>query len=192
MKALYTSADLAGVHPEQLYETNPWQICDPAQHGNARADHLVSAPIPEQLAHALKEARSIAEDVLFDFAVGPDYFAEIAKFRAIRLLWRRVGDRAARVLARTTVPEHTDDPYTNLLRGTTQAMSAIVGGCDFLIVHPFDEQAADFARRLAVDTQLILRHEAHFDSMPDPAAGCWYLETLTAQFVESAWKIYQG
>ena len=131
-----------------------------------------------------------------EFAVGPDYFLEIAKFRAARLLWPRVSNAPVRILARTTKRNLSIyDPYVNLLRGTTEAMSAIIGGCDVLVVRPFDaayENPGEFSRRLSINTQLILREEALLDRIPDPAAGCWYLEWLTDQLVAKAWELHQG
>lgn len=117
--------------------------------------------------------------------MGPDYFIEIAKFRAARRLFP-----AARIIARTTKRNLTIyDPYLNLLRGTTEAMSAILGGCDVLVVRPFDaayENPGEFSRRLSINTQLLLRDESYFNRIPDPAAGCWYLEWLTDQLVTKA------
>lgn len=143
----------------------------------------------QELASALDGAPA----AVVEFAVGSDYFVEIAKFRALRLLWPRVSDAPVRILARTTKRNLSIyDPYVNLLRGTTEAMSAVIGGCDVLVVRPFDaayENPGEFSRRLSINTQLILREESLLDRNRDPAAGCWYLEWLTDQLVAKAWEL---
>ena len=78
------------------------------------------------------------------------------------------------------------DPYTNLLRVTTEALSAVIGGCDTLIVEPFE-----FSPRLATNVQLLLQHEAHLDEVADPAAGSYYVEWLTDALARQAWKLFQ-
>lgn len=140
----------------------------------------------------VEQLRSVLQrgDAAFiELPVGADYFVEIAKFRAMRLAWQQMSDKPVRILARTQRHEGNGDPYTNLLRGTTEAMSAIIGGADIIVVRLFDaayQNPGEFSRRLSINTQLILRDESHFGGMPDPAAGCWYLEWLTAQFVARA------
>ena len=127
-------------------------------------------------------------------SIGSDYFVEIAKLRALRLLWPRVSEAPLRILACTTRRNQAIyDPYVNVLRTTTEAMSAIIGGCDLLVVRPFDEayeHPIELSRRLAINTQLILREESRFSRIPDPAAGCWYLEWLTAELSQKAWDLF--
>ena len=114
--------------------------------------------------------------------VGPSYFEEIAKFRALRRL-----RPTARIVARTSRWHSTAyDPHVNLLRGTTEAMAAIIGGCDALIVGPFTEARGfsdELAERLALNTQLLLRDESYFGQVADPAAGSWYVESLTEELL---------
>lgn len=137
----------------------------------------------------LEQLRSVLrrrDAALVELPVDTDYFVEIAKFRAMRLAWQQMSDKPVRILARTKRHEGNADPYTNLVRGTTEAMSAIIGGADVIVVRPFDaayQNPGEFSRRLSINTQLILRDESHLGGMPDPAAGCWYVEWLTAQFV---------
>lgn len=141
----------------------------------------------QQLATILREA----ERPLLEIPIGPDYFIEIAKFRAARVLRPN-----ARIIARTTKRNLAIyDPYVNLLRGTTEAMAAIIGGCDILVVRPFDaayENPIEFSRRLSINTQLLLREESHFNGMPDPASGCWYLEWLTDQLIGKARQLFEA
>jgi methylmalonyl-CoA mutase len=86
-----------------------------------------------------------------------------------------------------------DDPYKNLLRTQTEAMSAITGGADSLTVVPFDtplKQRGEFSERIARNQQLILREEAYFKRVSDPSAGSYYIEKLTALVAEKAWDLF--
>ncbi|MBS1875270.1 MAG: methylmalonyl-CoA mutase small subunit [Acidobacteria bacterium] len=144
-----------------------------------------------------------AQGVSFGMFVGTSYFLQIAKFRAFRMLWARVVDAfggsreaaKAYIMARTASWNHSlYDPYNNVLRGTTEAMSAVIGGVDSLSVGSFDEvykNADDASRRLARNTQVILKQEAWLDRAVDPGAGSYYVETLTDALAKAAWKLMQ-
>jgi methylmalonyl-CoA mutase len=144
-----------------------------------------------------------AGSVAFSFSVGSSFFFQIAKFRAFRTLWARVvesfgGDcekATARIYARTSRWNKTIyDPYVNILRATTEAMSAVLGGVDSICVAPFDEcyKAPDGAsRRLARNAQLILKREALLGRVADPAAGSYCLEVITDSLAREAWKLMQ-
>lgn len=144
-----------------------------------------------------------AKALQFGFAVGPNFFAEMAKLRAARILWTRVVEvfgvdpKAApmAIHARTALRDKTRlDPYTNMLRTTTEAMSAVLGGCTSLHVGPYDEvfQVPDgFSRRIARNTQIILDEECGLGRVIDPAGGSWFVESLTAELAERAWKQFQ-
>ena len=85
------------------------------------------------------------------------------------------------------------DPYVNMLRGTTEAMSATLAGVHSLEVMPFDysfEQPTEFSKRIARNVELLLKHESHFDQVVDPAGGSYYIETLTKNIAEQAWKLF--
>ncbi|MFD1144402.1 methylmalonyl-CoA mutase family protein [Larkinella insperata] len=136
-------------------------------------------------------------------SVGTSYFTEIAKLRALRLLWQRlVGHYNAPLLNQQSLFVHaqtstfhdaTATPYTNLLRGTTEAMAAVIGGCNALTVHPYDtvfDEPGAFSGRIARNVSILLKEEAHLDKTLDPAAGSYYLETLTHQLAESAWALF--
>lgn len=149
------------------------------------------------------ETERAAARCAFSFSVGTDFFTEIAKFRAARLLWARIveacgaGGPAAKLTfhARSSGWSSTlFDPHTNILRATTQAFAAIAGGCGSLHLTAFDERyglPGELSRRLARNTQLILRDESHFDRVADPAGGSWYVETLTDQLARKAWDLFQ-
>jgi len=137
-----------------------------------------------------------ARQIEFVLAAGPSYFIEIAKLRAARLLWAqavaafRPKDAEAcvmRLCVRTPRRNKSIcDPYTNLLRSTTEALSAVIGGCDCLTVEPFG-----FDAHLALNIQRILREEAHMDAVADPAGGSYYIEALTDSIAREAWKLFQ-
>jgi len=140
----------------------------------------------------------------FTFAVGPQFFTEIAKFRAFRLLWSRavsafgakVGASAkSAVHARTGRWNKTAyDPPVNLLRVTTEALSAVLGGCDSLHIGPYDEAAGatdDFSRRIARNVHTLLAEEFHVTATADPAGGSWFVEKLTDELARQAWTLFQ-
>jgi methylmalonyl-CoA mutase len=149
------------------------------------------------------ELDDAAAQIQFQLCMGTDFFMEIAKVRALRLLWSDVLSAAgcptvaaaARVHARTSRRTLTLlDPHVNMLRVTTQAMSAVFGGVDSLHVSPFDEMDSvpdEFSRRIARNVQLILAHECRFDQVQDPAGGSWYVEKLTADLAHKAWAVFQ-
>lgn len=157
---------------------------------------------------AAMEERKVETDracaaVTFSFAIGANFFFQIAKLRAFRLLYARAvesfgGTRAcarARIHARTSRWNETVyDPHVNILRGTTEAMSAILGGADSVSVAPFDEcyKAPDEAsRRLARNTQILLKQEAMLGRVADVGAGAYCLEVITGFLAREGWKAMQ-
>ena len=139
----------------------------------------------------------------FVFAVGANLLMEIAKLRAARLLWAKIvkafgGGDAAQKMAihlQTSVSNKTAfDSHVNLLRATVEAFAGVVGGCGSLDVGAFDALARtpdEFSRRIARNTQIILREEAHLNEVIDPAGGSWCVEALTDELARSAWKLFQ-
>ncbi|MDR2549791.1 MAG: acyl-CoA mutase large subunit family protein [Desulfobulbus sp.] len=146
---------------------------------------------------------AIAARMTFSFAIGNDFFMEIAKFRAARLSWSQVvasfgGSEEAQKMcihARTSRWNKTEvDPWVNMLRVSTEAFSGIAGAVDSLHVGPFDEifrTPNEFSRRIARNVHIVLKEEGHLDKVVDPAGGCWYVEKITAQLAEKAWKLFQ-
>lgn len=146
----------------------------------------------------------IAQHLKFNFGIGPNYFMEIAKFRAARWLWAEIiashGDQYKGEVAKIHQHATTStwnmtlyDPHVNLLRTQTEAMSAALGGVDSITVLPFDTTYAipdDFSLRIARNQQLLLLEESHFDKVIDPGAGSYYIETLTKEIAEKAWEIF--
>lgn len=157
-----------------------------------------------------------AKKIKFEFGVGSNYFMEIAKFRAARWLWAEIvsaykapcphdcdnkaNDGTCRCAAKMNIHATTSkfnqsvyDPYVNMLRTQTEAMSATLGSVDSLTVRPFDEAfetPTEFAERIAINQQLLLKEEAHFDKVTDPSAGSYYIETLTSSLAHQAWNLF--
>ena len=144
-----------------------------------------------------------AASIGFSFSTGASFFFQIAKLRAFRLLWARVvesfgGARSsarARIHARTSRWSKTVyDPHVNILRGTTEAMSAAFGGADSITVAPFDDcykKPDEASRRLARNTQILLKHEAMLGRVADPGAGAYLIEAMTEFLAREGWKTMQ-
>jgi methylmalonyl-CoA mutase len=152
--------------------------------------------------------REIASDlaaskICFSFGTGSNYFFEIAKLRAARLLWSMVVSAYRPEKEESSVMDihcvtsrwnkTIYDPYVNLLRTQTEAMSAVLGGTDSLTVDPFDmvfRKPDEFSERIARNQQLLLKEEAYFDKTADPAGGSYYIENLTSMIADNAWKLF--
>ena len=145
----------------------------------------------------------VARKIRFSFAVTSNYFMEMAKFRAARMLWANIVAKYEPACncsckmyahARTSAWNQTAyDPYTNMLRGTTEAMSAAIAGVHSLEVLPFDHayaEPSEFSYRIARNESLLLKHESHFDQVIDPAGGSYYIENLTNSIATEAWKLF--
>jgi methylmalonyl-CoA mutase len=144
-----------------------------------------------------------ASKIRFSFGTGSGYFPEIAKLRAARVLWtvvlngfQPVDAESMKMDIHCVTSEWNKtiyDPYVNLLRTQTEGMSAILGGTDSFTVEPFDtvfRHPDEFSERIARNQQLILKEEAYFDKVADPAAGSYYIENLTSLISENAWKLF--
>jgi len=149
------------------------------------------------------EADVVGPRVRFAITVGENFFMEIAKLRAMRLIWSRAveafggGEKAQRAClhVRTSHWNKTIyDAHNNLLRATVEAFAGAAGGCDSMQVGAFDEvfrQPDDFSQRLARNTQLVLQKECELAHVMDPAGGSWYVESLTAELAGRAWSMFQ-
>ena len=128
---------------------------------------------------------------------------EIAKLRAARLLWAEIVKKSGakseencvmKIHSRTSSANKSpEDPNQNMLMATTEAMSAIIGGCDELCILPFDtssESGEIESNRLAKNTQLMLREESYLDKIIDPSSGSYYIEKLTAELAERALTLF--
>ncbi|WP_161890407.1 methylmalonyl-CoA mutase family protein [Pontibacter russatus] len=157
----------------------------------------------DRLTDAGEQLESVLRNMQFYMGSGTNYFFEIAKLRALRLLWAAVAEAygepalAAKLRIHSTTSswyQTTLGPYMNMLRATTEAMAAIIAGCDSLTVLPFDNtfrKPTEFSARIARNVSVILKEEAYLDKAIDPAAGSYYLESLTHQLAGSAWGLFQ-
>ncbi|NRD80680.1 methylmalonyl-CoA mutase [Bacillus sp. BRMEA1] len=138
----------------------------------------------------------------FHFSIGSNFFMELAKLRAARVIWNRITelygveekDRRMYMSAETSAFNKTVfDPHVNLLRAGNEAFAAVLGGVQYLHVSPFDilSGANTFSERIARNIQLILKEEAHLKKVIDPAGGSWYIESLTHEVAEKAWELFQ-
>ena len=140
--------------------------------------------------------------MVFRVSASTDQFATMARLRALRTLWSRVGEvigvaeekRGARQHAVTSLRQISrDDPYVNMLRATIQTFAASAGGAESITVLPFDTAWGlpdAFSRRIARNTQVVLAEESNIGRVNDPGGGGWYLESLTAQLAEAAWQLF--
>lgn len=146
----------------------------------------------------------IIAKIEFSVSVGTNYFFEIAKLRALRYLWSKVLESYNCLSLLNDCQIHCQtssfydsklSPYTNMLRATTEAMSAVMGGCDALTVLAYDsvmgEQNSELGERIARNVSILMREEAHLDKIIDPSAGSYYIENLTYQLSTEAWTLFQ-
>ena len=176
-----------------------WELAGSIAAAVAYLRALTEAGLP--VAHALRQ-------ISFRLAADDDQFMTTAKMRALRQLWARVAEvvgapdsGAAVVHAETSLPMMTQrDPWVNMLRTTLAAFGAGVGDADTVLVFPFDVaiaggfpgMATSFARRMARNIQLLLLEESHVGRILDPAGGSWFVEDLTKQLAQQAWRHFQA
>ncbi len=168
-----------------------YQIALALSHGNEYLNFLMHQGV--DMATAIK-------GISFNFAIGTSYFLEIAKIRAFRNLWHTVASqytdqpKAPKIHAATSELCYSKkDNYTNLLRATTQGMSAVIAGCNSLTISPYDlkEGSISLSNRMARNLQLLLQEEAYLDKVSDPSGGSYYIEQITDQLIDSSWSIFQ-
>lgn len=219
----------AGLAPRDLFERMLAHVTELNQRSPrlgsiaVRADvyHEAGANAVQELAIALAtgvaylreltarglEIDQVAGKLHFFLGVGENFFMEIAKLRAIKLMWAQVarafggsaGSQKINLHARCGGRNKSRlDPHNNLLRATSEAMAAALAGVDSIMTLPFDaplarsmEGAEGFSRRLARNLQLIMQAEARLTEIIDPAGGAWHIEKLTDQLAQAAWKMFQ-
>ncbi len=184
----------------------------PSNHALAGAFHFAGYQVPsctspvEEIAAAftwlaktdLNNFSEKAGQVAFSVTLGTDFFLELAKLRAYRLTWINF---LAATHSRSDVPlfiharslpwtEAPFEPHANMLKGTTVAMAAILGGCDAMTIDP-EKNDDKMMSRVSRNISNLLREESYFSKVADPVAGSYFLENLTLQLTESAWKIIQ-
>jgi methylmalonyl-CoA mutase len=153
--------------------------------------------------HGFK-AHEFTPKLSLSFAISSNYFLEIAKLRAARMLWAAIAslyrtptEQPANVYINAVASSWNQtiyDAHVNMLRATTEAMSAAIGGADSILLKPYDavfRTADEFSRRICRDTQVILQEESGFDKVIDPSAGSYYIEMLTDIIAEQTWNLFK-
>ena len=147
-------------------------------------------------------ADEVASKIKFNMGISSNYFMELAKFRAARMLWAQIvrkygaSEEACKMAVHATTSRYNQtiyDAHVNLLRSQTECMSAALAGVDSITVTPFDvpyQTPDDFSERIARNQQFLLKEESHLDKVVDPAGGSYYVETLTVSIASEAWKLF--
>ena len=168
---------------------------------NAGANHVQQLAIT--LAHAVEYLETfgpeIANKIYFRFAVGSNYFFEIAKLRAFRFLWKLILEQynteaEAYIYCTNSLRNKSKlDQYNNVIRSSVEANAMILGGCDVINVKSYDDitETTDFGLELAAKQQLLLQKESNLDQFTDPAAGSYYVESLTNQLAENGLELFK-
>jgi methylmalonyl-CoA mutase len=164
-----------------------------------------------QIAEGLVNAATIIEDIAgkgiapqqvikqigFCVAVDTDFFLEIAKLKSLRLLWQQIAGAYKTNLTSLHIHAFSHpwineryQPHGNMIKATTAAMAAILGGCDSLTIEPEDSNNSMMCR-IARNVSSVIRDESHFSKLADATAGSYYLEELTTQLSVKAWKKFQ-
>jgi len=191
----FNSISISGYHMQEAGATLVQELAFTLADGK----EYVTAAIGRGL-----DVDAFAGRLSFFFAIGTNFFMEIAKLRAARFLWHRImsefNPKSAKSLMLRThcqtsgVSLAEQDPYNNIVRTAYEAMSAVLGGTQSLHTNSFDEAIAlptEFSARIARNTQLILQNETKVTKVVDPLAGSYYVEKLTADLAEAAWKIIE-
>lgn len=154
------------------------------------------------LTDAGRTAEEVAMRIKFNMCVSSNFFMEIAKFRAARMLWAQIvkqygaDEAAAKILVNATTSRFNQtiyDAHVNLLRSQTETFSACVAGVDSIVTTPFDtpyKTPDAFSERIARNQQFLLKEESHMDKVVDPAGGSYYVEELTVAIAQEAWKLF--
>lgn len=186
--------------PRILVDTSPYH------NGGASAVQELAVSLAlavthlENLINKDVQLTTILSGLVFEYSIGSNFFMEIAKLRAARMVWSKVAEaygatpdeQRMMILARTSHSTKTlFDPYVNLLRAGNEAFAAIIGGAQYLHVSPYTEPSgknSSFSERIAQNTKLILIEEAWITQTTDPAGGSWFIEELTDELAEQAWQ----
>lgn len=163
----------------------------------------VGAEYVREMINRGMDIEAITPKMAFSFSLGSNFFMEISKLRAARMLWSKIieafggSDHAQKMYIHGKTSSWTKtvyDPYVNMLRNASEAFSGAVAGVDSLTVVSFDEpirEADDFSRRISRNVQSILQDECHFTQPVDPVGGSWYIESLTHEIAQRAWEVFQ-
>ncbi len=191
----FNSISISGYHMQEAGATQALELAFTLADGR----EYVKAALAKGL-----DVDAFAGRLSFFWAIGMNFYLEIAKMRAARLLWHRImtgfGAKNPKSLMLRTHCQTSgwslteQDPYNNVVRTTIEAMAAVFGGTQSLHTNALDEAIAlptEFSARIARNTQLIIQEETHITNVVDPWAGSYLMETLTQQMADAAWKIIE-
>jgi len=191
----FNSISISGYHMQEAGATQLQELAFTIADGREYVKYGVASGL---------DIDKFAGRLSFFFAIGMNFFMEIAKLRAARVLWHRVmtdlgaKDERSKMLrthCQTSGVSLTEqDPYNNVIRTTIEAMAAMLGGTQSLHTNALDEAIAlptDFSARIARNTQIVLQEETGMTKVVDPLGGSYYIESLTQQLVDGAWEIIQ-
>jgi methylmalonyl-CoA mutase len=180
----------------------------PYHNGGASAVQELSIAVSEGVYYLQRliengmEVGTALSKMVFQFSIGSNFFMELSKIRAARIIWSKVTQlygadpslQGMHISAETSVFTKTIfDPHVNILRAGNEAFAAVLGGIQYLHVMPYDNLtgSSSFSERIARNIQLVLKEESHLKRVADPAGGSWYIEELTTQLAERAWVLFQ-
>lgn len=203
--ALEMESDAAEVPGMRLFGVDSESFCNAGAYIYQELGYALSwgAAWMTILTDAGMSADAVADRIKFNMGVSSNYFMEIAKFRAARMLWAQIvkkynpaSDDACKMVVHASTSRFNQtiyDAHVNLLRSQTECMSAALAGVDSITVTPFDvpyKTPDDFSERIARNQQFLLKEESHLDKVVDPAGGSYYVETLTVAIANEAWKLF--
>ncbi|OYY64531.1 methylmalonyl-CoA mutase [Sphingomonas sp. 28-62-11] len=191
----FNSISISGYHMQEAGATQVQELAFTIADGREYAKAAMAAGL---------DIDAFAGRLSFFFAIGMNFFMEVAKLRAARTLWHRVmtdlgaKDERSKMLrthCQTSGVSLTEqDPYNNVIRTTVEAMAAALGGTQSLHTNALDEAIAlptDFSARIARNTQIVLQEETGITKVVDPLGGSYYVEALTSELVDKAWAIIE-
>jgi len=191
----FNSISISGYHMQEAGATAVQELAFTIADGLEYARYAIDRGL---------DVDAFAGRLSFFFAIGMNFFMEVAKLRAARLLWSRVmtdlgaqkpGSKMLRTHCQTSGVSLTEqDPYNNVVRTTIEALAAVLGGTQSLHTNSFDEAIAlptDFSARIARNTQLIIAEESGVTHVVDPLGGSYYVEALTDSLADEAWKLIE-
>ena len=183
-----------------LYQNAGANMVQQLSYGLAHANEYLNLINNNPSLKVIFEENSLEKFLTFNVSVGTNYFFEIAKLRALRLLWKTLASEYnfnsdCHIIAQPTKRNKTIYDYnTNMLRTTTECMSAILGGANTICNLPYDaiyHKNNEFGERISRNQLLVLKHESHFNKVNNPANGSYYIESLTQQLSEKALALFK-
>ena len=198
--------DVVKIVPElRVFAVDSYMFCDAGAYIFQELGYALAwgAEWLTMLTDAGVKADDVAHRIKFNMGVSSNYFMEIAKFRAARMVWAQIVEQykpesklSSKMLCHAVTSRFNQtiyDAHVNLLRSQTETMSAALAGVDSITTTPFDvpyKKPDAFSERIARNQQFLLKEESHLDKVVDPAGGSYYVETLTVSLAREAWKLF--